>query len=109
MLELEKAKLKFKKDYSSEFKKLKKVIKFQNVWNEINYIKKDLTNIIDTHEKVNLQNWEIGYNNLIKFLESDCTIKVSLDSDIICNLYRKTISVAIKDRQNNDFLFFYLV
>lgn len=105
LLELEKAKLKFKEDYSFEFKKLKEVIKSQNVWNEINYIKKDLTNIIDTHEKVNIQNWEMGYNNLIKFLESDCTIKVSLDSDIICNLCRKTISGAIKDRQSNDFLF----
>ncbi|MDO7206227.1 hypothetical protein Q5M85_21160 [Paraclostridium bifermentans] len=27
-----------------------------------------------------------------------------MNSDIICNLYRKTISGAIKDRQSNDFL-----
>ncbi|MDO7206228.1 hypothetical protein Q5M85_21165 [Paraclostridium bifermentans] len=40
LLELEKASLKFKEDYSSEFKKLKEAIKSQDIWNEIKYIKK---------------------------------------------------------------------
>ena len=104
LLELEKANNKFKEDCSFEFKKLKEVINSHEMWNEINYIKKDLTTIIDSNEKVNIKNWETSYATLIKFLRDECNTEIALNPGIICELYRKKILGTIEDRQGNDFL-----
>lgn len=104
-LELEKANKIIKQDYHSNYDKLRKSIQDQDIWNEIRNIKNDLVGIINKNENMNIKNWEVGYYNLISFLEDKNNIKSDITPELICELYRATISGKIKERQSNDYLF----
>lgn len=106
-LELTKANNEIRNSYNEEYRKLKDSIKSQELWNEINIIKKDLEKIIDKHNEINIKNWDNGYKTLINFFNKDYNVKIPLTPDIICDMYRKNISGEIKERQSNDFMFLY--
>ncbi|MBS5886198.1 hypothetical protein [Clostridium sp.] len=105
LLELKKANKEIRDNYNLNYNKLKKSILKENIWNEISKIKNDLVKIIETYKEINIENWDRGYNSLIKFLNEEYNEQIKLTPDLICTLYKKTIAGEIGKSQSNDTLF----
>lgn len=112
-LELEKYNYKYIKDIENDCKKLENAINKEKIWNNINYIKNNLKAVLEQNKKISTENWKFGYEKLIEWLELENNLYLSLNTDVICNLYRKNIAGLLGDNQkeveratkNNDYLF----
>lgn len=116
-LELEKYNYKYIKDIENDCKKLENAINKEKIWNNINYIKNNLKAVLEQNKKISTENWKFGYEKLIEWLELENNLYLSLNTDVICNLYRKNIAGLLGDNQkeveratkNNDYLFINII
>lgn len=112
-LELEKHNSRYMEEIKRGYKQLEEVIKKEKIWNNIAYIKNELQSVLEQNKKMNIENWNYGYEKLMELIQLENNIYLSLNPDIICNLYRKNIAGLLGNNEkevenvtkNNDYLF----